>query len=140
MTPAARLWREERIVEWSARAAHRRQAGRRVDTAIADCLDSICARLRAEMAAAPPPAEAAPAPAKPAFDFATLFTAPASVRHRHSAEVCRRIGEPAAAAAFERLAEQCEAEDQGAPPIAAIVNRPPPDPVPFTMGPQMDLL
>lgn len=157
MTAAARTFTQGMIARLSAAASVHACEGR---TFLADILHVQVGELQARVAAMPVPAIEVARPAgedagengcdthstdpagpitwrSPVFHGGGSFNPFAGSKRDRllaSAATCRRLGAAEAAAMYERLAA---AEDRD--PLPAHSNEPPPEPVPFAAGPQLDL-
>lgn len=139
MTPECRAWTEQMVDRWSARAVVRRGVGQPVDLTIAGILESIVAGYRLRMAAA---SVVDPAVAEWEGRLARIEpyrgedgiwinagTIMDAVRHdlRCRIAVARREPVPAAILGPARG------------PPAGPMFEPPPEPLPFVSGPQLDM-
>ncbi len=147
MTPDNRAWHVRMADRWQGRAAELRGDPGRCAQVRAAVLDSIVADLRARLAAALPPAAAPIAPAEEPKD--------ADFWRKHLAG-CQPYRCPTTGVMFNncdlsaRLRAKLEARIAGLPdpvfPEASVAPapppiriEPPPEPIPFRAGPQLDM-
>lgn len=150
MTPDSRDWHVRMADRWQGRAAELRADPGRCAQMRAAVLDSIVADLRARLAAAPLPAAAPIAPIVPAGE-----PKDADFWRKHLAG-CQPYRCPKTGVMFNncdlsaRLRAKLEARIAGlpdpvfsdaiAPPAPPPIRiEPPPEPIPFRAGPQLDM-
>lgn len=159
-----RAFLDKHIPLWAAKAALRRASGAPGAGVIADSLERIVAGLRAELATMPAKdggcdatADAASGWRSPVFNAGGRFDPFAGTfadAMLASADVCDRLGEPAAAASYRALATAAAFDPAPtiitAPPVRSPPRRRrstwsgpnilPPEPSPFVAGEQLGFL
>ncbi len=150
MTPECADWNRRMAAEWTARAAELRQQQDRASQTIAGALERISASMMAEVSAAAQTRPAASCGAAPAVERDVDYWRAALVRCQpyrcaktgimfNEGEIMDRV----------RARIQAKIDGRPMPPIGAAVTTPaaarvpdfapPPEVVPFTMGPQTDM-